>query len=50
MECQEVLVKRSNDGDDVAGILHEIGITGGFLLDGISPVGDGGSGEHGSSP
>ena len=47
MQSQQMTMKAANHGDKIAGVLHGIRIGCGFLLNRVSPVGDGGSIRHG---
>jgi hypothetical protein len=46
MQCEEITVEAADNGHQIAGILHDISIGCGLLLDGIGTIGDGGSIRH----
>src|SRR5580692_7963925 len=46
MEGEHVSVKAADNGDEIHGVLHGIGVGCSFLLDGISTVGGGSSVGH----
>ena len=46
MSSRQVTMKAVNHGDEIAGVLHGVRIGCGFLLNRVSPIGDGGSIRH----
>jgi len=46
MQSEQVPVKTADNGDQIAGILHGVGVGCGFLLDRIGTAGDGGCFRH----
>jgi hypothetical protein len=40
MQGEQVLVPTADDGDEIAGVLHFVGVTGGVAFDFVASVGD----------